>query len=171
MKKIIYLFVLTLLTISCSEGDIIEDDINFTAVLENCSNANDFVFFKIDSEKNQALSLNFTSTSFELNELPETDLTETITINGTTNTLIYRKFDAQINGEEYFCSSIPPSNVLVTRELISASGTAMITYVLVSGTTNTYTRTITLSDVTFKGVDIEIRQELFEFGEEEVTIP
>ncbi len=170
MKKIIYLFVLTLIIISCSEGDIIEDDINFTAVLEDCSNANDFVFFKIDSEKNQALSLNFTSTSFELNELPDNN-TETITLNGTTNTLIYRKFDAQINGEEYFCSSIPPSNVLVTRELISASGAATITYERISGTTNTYTRTITLSDITFKGVDIEIRQELFMFGEEEVTIP
>ncbi|PKV51685.1 hypothetical protein ATE84_3777 [Aquimarina sp. MAR_2010_214] len=160
--------------VSCSEGDIIENDIsNFTAPLENCSNQNEntFVFFKVDSQINQSLSLSFTSTTFELNTAPE-NLTQTIALNSTTNILVHRQFNTQINGAVYFCSSVPPSGITVTQELKSSNGNAVIKYVVKSDTaTETiYTRTITLTDITLEGAGISIRQELLELGEDEVTV-
>ncbi|WP_282090279.1 hypothetical protein [Aquimarina algiphila] len=175
MNKVFFLIIFTLL-ISCSEGDIIENDIsNFTAPLENCSNqSNDtFVFFKTDSEINQSISLSFTSTVFELNTIPDNEeLTLTITLDGTANVLIYRQFDTAINGSEYFCSSVPPGDITVTQELISSNGNAEIKYTLLSETMTeaTYTRSFTLNDITLEGPDIAIRQEVLEFGNDEITI-
>ncbi len=169
MNKVLSIFMITMLLIGCSEGDVITTDVNFVATPEDCFNENDFVIYKIDTEANQAISLNFTSTSFELNRVPAENASEEITLNGTSNVLIYRKFDSQITGEEYFCSSIPPANVLVTQELISANGVATISYTPINE--NTFTRTITLSNITFIGPGIEIREEEFEFGSYEITTP
>ncbi len=169
MSKIFSFFMIIVLAIGCSEGDVIDTDVNFIAIPEDCFNGNDFVIYKINTDGNQAISLNFTSSTFEVNRVPAENASETITLNGTSNVLIYRKFDSQINGDEYFCSSIPPGNVLVTQELISASGTATISYTPINE--NTFTRTVTLSNITFKGTDIEIRQEIFDFGSYEITTP
>ncbi len=160
-----------MLLIGCSEGDIINDDFSFTATLENCSNGDDFVFFKIDSTIDQAFSLGFTSTTFELNTVPET-LTSTFALNGTTSVLVYRKFDTTIDGQAYFCTSVPPGNILVTRELTASNGTVTINYVEISQTATeiTYTRSITITNVTLLGEDIEVRQEVIEFGADEITI-
>ncbi|GAA4272340.1 hypothetical protein U6A24_20840 [Aquimarina gracilis] len=169
MNRPFGLFAIIILFMSCSEGDIIETDINFTATPEDCFNGNDFVIYKIDTDTNRSISLNFTSSSFEVNQVPAENASETITLNGTSNVLIYRQFDSAINGEEYFCASIPPSGIIVTEELISENGTATISYTPISG--NTFTRTIVVSNVTFKGPGIEIREEVFEFGSYEITTP
>lgn len=174
MNNFFYYIIFIAVLVSCSEGDIIENDIsNFTAQLENCSNQNEntFVFFKIDSQINQSLSLSFTSTTFDLNTAPE-NLTQTIVLNSTTNVLISRQFSAQIDGTAYFCSSVPPSGITVTQELKSSNGNAVIKYVVKSDTaTETiYTRTITLTNITLEGAGISIRQELLELGEDEITV-
>ncbi len=172
MKKTLFLIItMSLLILSCSEGDVIEDNFSFSGTLENCSTGDDFVFYKVDSEINQALSLNFTNTTFELNTVPE-ELTFTITLNSSTNNLIYRQFDSAIDGNSYFCSSVPPGNILVTQELISTNGTATITYVVLSETTTdiTYTRTITLTNITLEGNGIAVRKELIELGADELTV-
>ncbi|WP_152538669.1 hypothetical protein [Aquimarina macrocephali] len=174
MNNFFYYIIFIAVLVSCSEGDVIENDIsNFTAPLENCSNQNEstFVFFKIDSQINQSLSLSFTSTTFELNTAPE-GLTQTIELNNTTNTLVYRQFNAQIDGSAYFCSSVPPSGITITQELKSSNGNAVIKYVVKSDTATeiVYTRTITLTDITLEGAGISIRQELLELGEDEITV-
>ncbi len=173
MNKAFYLIICMSLCIGCSEGDVIENDILFDAALQNCANQNDntFVFYKVDTAINQAFSLSFTNTTFELNTVPE-DLSFTIALNATTNVLLYRKFDTAINGDDYFCSSVPPGNINVTQELISSNGNVEILYAEKSnsGTTITYTRTVMLSNVTLEGDDIAIRQELLELGSDEFTI-
>ncbi|WP_157766066.1 hypothetical protein [Aquimarina aggregata] len=173
MKKSFYLFSLILMIIGCSEGDIIENNINFTAPLQNCSNGDNFVIFKIDSAINQAISLSFTSTAFELNTVPA-DITVPLTIqlNTTTNLLISRQFDTAINAT-YFCASIPPANVNVTQELISNNGTLSINYTIASETDTeiVYDRNFMFSSVTFEGEDIELRQEVFNLGTDQFTIP
>ncbi|WP_128755159.1 hypothetical protein [Aquimarina sediminis] len=174
MNKLFYYIICITLISSCSEGDIIDNDIsNFTAELEKCSNQeeNTFVFFKTDTQINQSLSLGFTSTTFELDTAPE-DLITTITLNENTNTLIYRQFESKINGAEYFCSSVPPSGINVTQELKSSDGNAEIKYVIKNedATSITYTRTITLINITLIGPDISIRQESLEFGQDEITV-
>ncbi len=174
MNKAFYIITSLVLFFGCSEGDIIENDILFDAPVANCENQNDntFVFYKVDSDINQAFSLNFTSSTFELNTVPES-LSFTTSLNGTSNTLVYRQFDQSINGTEYFCSSVPPGNISVTQELIASNGSAEILYAEKSntGTEITYTRTIMLTNITLEGNGITIRQELIELGTDEFTIP
>lgn len=170
MTRILFFFVSIFILNSCSEGDIINTEFNFTATPEDCFNGDNFVIYKIDPDANRVISLNFTSTTFEVNQVPDDGESETITLNGTTNVLTYRKFDSPINGDEYFCSSVPPGNISVTEELVSSSGTASISYSTVDGQT---VRNVTLSNITFKGTGVEIRQELFDLGSYvvEVTVP
>ncbi len=174
MNKIFKYFVFPLLVIACSEGDVIENNISeVNGTLENCANLNEntFVFYKIDPQINQAISLAFTSTTFDLDTVPE-GLSTTITLNGTSNTIIYRRFDTAIDGATYFCASVPPSGINVTQELISSNGNAVITYVINTDTATetVYDRIITLTNVTFEGPGVAIRQELLEFGSDEITI-
>ncbi len=174
INKTIHILIICLIFIGCSEGDVLQNDIaNFTASLEHCSNSdkNTFVFYKINPDANQSLSFGFTSTTFELTTAPE-ELQLTIDLNTSTNTLIYREFGATINGASYFCASVPPAGINITRELISTSGNAEVIYKNIKETDTdiTYSRTITLKDITFNGDGISIRQELLELGNDEFTI-
>ncbi|MGB0789191.1 MAG: hypothetical protein ACPGQR_06605, partial [Marinirhabdus sp.] len=61
------------------------------------------------------------------------DLTNTVTtvsLNGDTNTVVYRSFDDAVPAT-YFCSNIPPTAPNVVAQYTGASGTAVITTVLV----------------------------------------
>ncbi|MGY3793394.1 hypothetical protein [Aquimarina sp. 433] len=176
----IYIIVLVLFFASCSEGDILEIplDIFSDDELQNCSNENDntFVFFVIDQDTNRSLSVNFTDSSFEIEPATVADVSVdepvVITLNTTTSQLLYREFDTSINGDDYFCNSVPISNVNVTQELVSSNGTVEISYVLqnTTATETTYERTVTLNDVTLEGNGIGIRRELLVLGTDNVTV-
>ncbi|WP_299242828.1 hypothetical protein [uncultured Aquimarina sp.] len=182
MMNKLYLLCFTLLLISCSEGDIIEfsvDDLN--GDLENCSNENDntFVFFVNDADMNRSLSVNFTDSSFEINPEITSDISldepTVITLNTSNNQLLYREFNTSIIGEEYFCSSIPVSNINVTLELISTNGTAEISYEAAEDqpdpTQTAYSRTVILRDVTLEGDGIALRKEKLDLGSDTIFIP
>ncbi|MDH7446845.1 hypothetical protein [Aquimarina sp. 2201CG14-23] len=180
INKLSVLLLLVLFSISCSEGDIIDISVDLNGDLQHCSNENDntFVFFTIESETNRSLSVNFSSSSFIITPTTVADISITeptiITLNTTSNQFLYREFDTMINGSEYFCSSIPPSNVNVTQELVSSNGTAEITYVLTDDTSPTetiYARTVTLKGVTLEGNGIAIRREILELGSDNISIP
>lgn len=170
-----YLYlVFFILVISCSEGDIIEDNIdNFDTPVKNCSNENNktYVFYKTDSKINRSLSIAFKSETFKLDTIPKENKL-TIALDGKSNTFIFRTYNDAIDGESYFCSSIPPDNDTVVQELTSNDGTVEITYTLKSEneTAVTYTRNIVLYNITLKGGDIAMRQELFDFGSDQITI-
>jgi len=173
-----YILILTLiaLLIGCTEGDIIELELNFEATPEDCFNTNNFVIYKIDADTNSAISLTFTSTSFEVNQVPAQNADgtfpdQTITLNGQSNVLTYRTFDKSINGETYFCSSVPPANILVTEEFNSRNGVVTISYMQDPANEKIFTRTVTLSNITFSGDDMEIRREFYDFGSYQITIP
>ena len=180
MIKKIYIIILVLFFASCSEGDILEIplDIFSDDELQNCSNENDntFVFFVIDQDTNRSLSVNFTDSNFEIEPATVADVSVdepvVITLNTTTNQLLYREFDTSINGDDYFCNSVPISNVNVTQELISSNGTVEISYTLqnTTGTETIYERTITQKDVTIEGNGIGIRRELLVLGTDIITV-
>ena len=171
MKKfVIHLILALTITInSCSEGDLFDGDINFEANLEKCSNNTDFVFYKIDGSK--SLSINFTSSTFNINAADENQ-TVTIALNGNSNLLSYRVFDNPIDGSAYFCSSVPPNGINVIDELTSISGTIEITYsqIAIGDTETTYSRTITLRDITLTGPGRAIRKEVLIMGSDEVVV-
>ena len=179
IKKLNFLLCIIML-ISCSEGDLIDISVEFDAPLQNCANENDntFVFFKVDTEIDQALSVNFTSTTFTIN--PETvsdiSLDEPIEIilNSSTNQFISRKFNTSIDGIQYFCSSIPPSNIDVIEELISSNGTVEISYQVADDSDpleTVYLRTISLRDITLVGDGMTLRRGILELGTELIRIP
>ncbi|MBQ4821248.1 hypothetical protein [Aquimarina sp. MMG016] len=175
MIKLYSYIILLMLILSCSEGDVIQDNIDFLADLESCSNGNNFVFYKIDDDINRSLSVNFTSTSFDIT--PQTDDISvdepTIFTLSSSNQLIYRQFNSPINGQDYFCSSIPPSNISVTEELISTNGSLEISYTALPPSTDgqdRFTRTVTLKNVTFVGERGIIRKENLLLGSEEIII-
>ena len=171
MKKyrIVLILALIITFTSCSEGDLFDGEINFEADLEKCSNNTDFVFYKIDG--NKSLSVNFTSSTFNINAADESQIV-TIALNGSSNLLSYRVFDNPIDGSAYFCSSVPPNGINVIDELTSISGTIEITYnqTSISDTETTYSRTITLRDITLTGPGRAIRKEVLIMGSDEVVV-
>ncbi len=180
IKKLGFL-VCFLIFVNCSEGDIIDirvDDV--VGELENCSNdsTNTFVFFVVDQATNRSLSVNFTDTSFEIEPNAASDISlvepTIITLNATNNQFLYRVFDTTINGVDYFCNSVPVSNINVTQELVSANGTAEISYEIVDQTDpnqTIYSRTVILKNVTLEGNGIAIRKEFLPLGSDSITIP
>ncbi|MDY8138978.1 hypothetical protein [Aquimarina sp. 2201CG5-10] len=127
MKKLLFISLFTLFLTSCDDGDIIVTSFEFDdASLELCegSQTNEFVFFKINTTVNEAISYNFIDDTFS--DIQETSDPINITLDGTTNALVYRQFNNSITAD-YYCSNIPPSSIIVTQELISSEGIATIT--------------------------------------------
>ncbi len=170
--KLYIIVVCVCMISSCSEGDTIDITVDFEGMLENCSNVNDntFVFFKTSDPSTRALSVNFTSTSFDSTpEIADISTTEPTSIPlSATNQFIYREFDTNIVGADYYCNSIPPSGINVTNELISSNGTLEISYTLIAD--NMYTRTVTLKNITLSGNGIAIRRELIELGSDTIEV-
>ena len=58
MKKILFLLIASFLLQSCDDGDIIITTFNFDdAELKSCGELGDFVFYKINPEAKESLSL------------------------------------------------------------------------------------------------------------------
>ena len=166
----IFYFLFLVAFISCSEGELIEDDVDFEAALNHCSNGDDFVFFKINPNADQTISLRFSSTTFDISPLAVPTDTFTVALNTTTNQLNYREFNTSVT-EDYFCSSIPTSTITTTYELVGSDGTIEIDYVLKDDqdpNAVVYTRTVVIKDLTLIGNGISLRREVYELGSEDV---
>ncbi|KAA1245501.1 hypothetical protein [Aquimarina sp. RZ0] len=127
-----FIFFILLLVISCDDGDIIITSFEFDDVnLQLCEGAlpNEFVFFKINTSTNEAISYNFIDDTYS--EREETEEPILIDLENTNNTLIYRQFNTAITAD-YYCNNIPDSDIIVTEELISIGGQARIINEIVS---------------------------------------
>lgn len=129
-NKFLIIIILSLfIASSCNDGDIITVEFDFDDTFESCG---DIVFFKTKSDPAESLSLQITSPALTLENLLEVDedntLITTRTINGSSNTFNYRSYvDLPSN---IFCNDIPPSDIKITNDLESTSGTAIFTTVL-----------------------------------------
>lgn len=122
MKKILFLFLATILLQSCDDGDIIITTFNFDdAELKTCGTSGNYVFYKVNSEALESLSLKLAVTD----SLYKTEGTKIYTL-GTTNFVNYRTYDGDL-GTSYFCSSIPPTSPRVTVDYLATSGTVEFT--------------------------------------------
>ncbi|MFL1896416.1 hypothetical protein ACJRPK_11995 [Aquimarina sp. 2-A2] len=126
MNKRIVLFLLASFLVACNDGDIIITSFEFDEVdlqLCNGSGENEYVFYKIGKEVNEAIAFTFQNEQFS-----DTIPTGTpISINLATEAgdLVYRKFSGEVPAT-YFCGSVPPNNITITEELFSLSGNATI---------------------------------------------
>jgi len=131
VKKLFSFFILILL-ISCDDGDIIVTSFEFDDVdLQLCQGAkpNEFVFFKINTTVNEAISYNFISATYS--DIAVTESPISFDLKEDDNSLVYRQFNNTIT-TDYYCNNIPDSNIIVAEELISIEGEATITNEIVS---------------------------------------
>ena len=122
MKNLLFYILLFTLFQSCDDGDVIVTTFDFEeADLQLCGDGNEYVFYKINNEVSESLSLQLTTTDSLFLE----DGTETYTLDGTGNVVNYRRFSSNVTGD-YFCNPIPPTAPTVNIDYVGASGTATL---------------------------------------------
>ncbi|WP_298141724.1 hypothetical protein [Flavobacterium sp.] len=174
MKKIIGLFALMLTLNGCDDGDITIEDINFEDVTASYCDQND-ILYKI--KDNEALLIQIeNSENFFTNEVSDEGDPTVITINNTTNRVIYRAYSGEV-ATGNICATIPLSTPSVIEEWVATSGTIEITTTanVVPNTTSTagnatkitgYTYYIEFKNVTFlKPNGVEQLYETYVFGD------
>ncbi|MBQ0735483.1 hypothetical protein [Aquimarina celericrescens] len=127
MKKLFSFLLLVSILFSCDDGDIIITGFEFDdAPLEICNGSaeNEFVFFKINTANNEAISFNFVDTTYLDTAVTETPII--IDLSENMGSLIYRQFNVTITND-YYCSNVPSSDIIVTEQLRAVSGIAEIT--------------------------------------------
>jgi hypothetical protein len=123
MKRIFAFLIVPFLLQSCDDGDIIVTTFNFSdAELQTCGDVGNYVFYKVNPEAQESLSLKLGTTD-SIYKLEET---KTYTLNGTSNFVNYRTYDGPL-GNDYFCSSVPPTSPGVTVNYLASSGQAVLT--------------------------------------------
>ncbi|NKI32862.1 hypothetical protein [Croceivirga thetidis] len=140
MKKT-FLVVLLASLISCSDGDLQIETLDFdSASLDQCGTAGltTDLFFKINQE--EALILELPADLF-LNEISTETISRTIPSQAQ---LTYRVFNDNVSNS-YFCSDFPPATPIVTEEIEADSGTVLVTTTQEDDTT--FRHTIQLDNI------------------------
>ena len=146
MRKYFFLLLMPILFQGCNDGDFIVTNFDFEdAQLQQCGDATNVVFFKINPQVNESISLNI-PTSQEL--FIETG-TQTFNLSTTESVVNYRGFDDTVT-QSYYCNAIPATSPGVVLEYIGNSGIVR----LISETT--------LDD--FDGIDFVNSDELSQEG-------
>ncbi|MDB9828577.1 hypothetical protein OAC33_03485 [Flavobacteriaceae bacterium] len=146
MRKYLFLLLIPILFQGCNDGDFIVTNFDFEdAQLQQCGDATNVVFFKINPQVNESISLNI-PTSQEL--FIETG-TQTFNLSTTESVVNYRGFDDTVT-QSYYCNAIPATSPGVVLEYIGNSGIVR----LISETT--------LDD--FDGIDFVNSDELSQEG-------
>jgi hypothetical protein len=133
MKKLLGLLMLSFF--ACNDGDIITETLEFGDTFETCG---ELVFYKINTNPNESLSFQISSPTFTVEDLLITNqdplntaLVEITDPNPTgldvnsSNVLNYRSYNS--SPENIFCNDVPATNVDITQDYTSGSGTANFT--------------------------------------------
>ncbi|WP_133240819.1 hypothetical protein [Marixanthomonas spongiae] len=122
MKNILFFIAVFATLQSCDDGDVIVTTFDFeNASLNLCSNGNQYVFYKINNDVSESISLKITTDDPLFFETE----TKSYELNGSSNIVNYRRFDSDVTGD-YFCSSVPPTSPTVAIDYTGASGTARL---------------------------------------------
>ncbi len=107
---------------SCNDGDIIVTNFDFDdASLQSCETITQTVFFKINPDINESISLIITTS----NILFEGTGNEEFTLSESSNIINYRLFNDEVTSD-YFCNPIPPTTPITSQEFIGTSGTVQL---------------------------------------------
>ncbi|TAI49346.1 hypothetical protein [Flagellimonas allohymeniacidonis] len=171
MRKFFLLLCSLGIAISCSDGDLQIEVIDFNDITpQSCSSADPAssnILFKINDT--EALILNLQSGVLNNGVVGETVTTESEVPGGST--LTFRVFSGGVTSN-YFCDAIPPATPTVIEEINATDGSILIETVIDADTTN-FVHTIRLSEITFVNAGGERITNLTidEFGEVTTTIP
>lgn len=147
MRKLFFPILPLLLLISCSDGDLQIETIDFNDVLiqfcDDPQTGSRNILFKISSD--EALILDLQNGVLNNGVVGETILTES-TVPGQS-TLTYRIFTDDVT-TNYFCDDIPPATPTVVQEIEAQDGSVIIETVANEGGTQ-FVHTISLSGISF----------------------
>ena len=120
MKKLVLLIFIPLLFQGCNDGDIIVTNFDFEdAQLQQCGDTSNVVFFKINPQVNESISLLIPNSQ----ELFIETGTQTFNLSSTGSIVNYRGFDDSVTSS-YFCNPVPATSPGVVLEYIGTSGIA-----------------------------------------------
>jgi len=143
MKRI-FLFLLPVLVLSCSDGDLQIETIDFSdAAVQFCGSkatTSTTVFFKLNSE--EALILKLQSGLLK-NKVSDGTLSSDVP---GKSKVTYRIFSDAVN-KNYFCSDIPPGTPTVVEEIEASAGEVLVTTVQSATDTTAFEHTIELSGI------------------------
>lgn len=129
MRKLFMLFMTFSILTACDDGDIITVEFDFGDTFLSCG---ELVFYQIKESPFETLSLKITDPNITLEDLIAVDEAGNlivdeeivIAINGNENQFNYRSYNT--NPTPLFCNDVPPSNIQITEDLSSTSGSAFI---------------------------------------------
>ncbi len=171
MRKFFLLLCSLGMVISCSDGDLQIEVIDFNDIVpQSCTSADpttNNILFKINGT--EALILDLQSGALNNGVVGETVATESTVPGGST--LTFRVFSDAVNNN-YFCDDIPPATPTVIEEISATEGSILIETVIDADTTN-FVHTIRLNEITFVNQAGERISNLTidEFGDVTTTIP
>ena len=120
--RLTIMLLLILSLIACDDGDLIVTTFDFEdANLESCFGSQEVVFFKINNDPSESISLQIDGdeTLFIASD------TLTFNLDGNTNKVNYRLFN-DVVGSSYFCSNVPPTSPEISQEYLASEGSATI---------------------------------------------
>ncbi|WP_228851647.1 hypothetical protein [Aegicerativicinus sediminis] len=121
-----FIFILiTIFSLSCDDGDIIEVSLDFDNNVEYCGTV---VFYKEKNDPAETLSIQLQNVNIDdlFAEMGDaTSITRTYTINGTSNRFNYRTYSSLPSNP--FCNDIPPADLNVVKDDESSSGIVTLT--------------------------------------------
>ncbi|MBI6119014.1 hypothetical protein [Salegentibacter maritimus] len=133
MKKIFAALLFSFTLYSCDDGDITVTSFDLEdSDLSICEIDDKKVLWVVNNEdvyESMSLELDDNALNDSLTNVLTLNVEDTIEISlsGEKNRLVYRIYDAEINGRKYFCQGVPPGSPRVLEEYVSAGGTVTIT--------------------------------------------
>lgn len=123
MTRYLLLLAVTLIFLSCDDGDIIVSDFNFNeeSKLNLCEFENNRKVLHIITESNEAIAFTFQQNIAEnvINVISPSRFSVPI---NNSNRINFRRLDANEDSNDYFCKEIPPSRPNVLEEYVSTTG-------------------------------------------------
>ena len=136
MKKIFAALLFSFALYSCDDGDITVTSFDLEdSNLTPCEIDGKKVLWVVNNEdvyESMSLELDDSRLNDTITDALTLNVEDTLTINlggesNSRNRLVYRIYDGEINGGEYFCQGVPPGSPRVLEEYVSAGGTVTIT--------------------------------------------
>lgn len=167
MKKVFTIF-LTLVLLSCDDGDITLQSFAFESqTVQKCSDNN--LIFKIKDD--ELLLIDIPESSFVNTVTPDGEPRE-ITVS-SSNKIYYRKYSGNLSSTT-ICSIIPPASPVVKNEWIATGGKILIETNEVFDTDEVtligYTHNISFENVSFSGTNDTFSFTTYIFGDYETDL-
>ncbi|WP_298537272.1 hypothetical protein [uncultured Algibacter sp.] len=132
MRKLVFTLITLLLILfySCNDGDIITVELDFEDTFESCGSTN-LTLYKTKEDPSESLSLFLNGVTLDdILEVDEDGIFEKAYSINTSNPFNYRTYSNTNLPSNLFCNDVPNSEVIITQDIESTSGVAILKTVL-----------------------------------------